>query len=179
MDIKTKFSNGDTVWRAYTNWEPVGQRDCEECSGAGRLKIEGKSLTIACPNRCHSGKFSVYNFAPLAQQLTIGKVEVSIIESPGTINEWGDIKSTDGNGFTNYSPIVKREERYMCIETGIGSGSVYDVEDLFATEAEALERAVWKVADAIAYRKEQDERREKERRMAALELQPVEETEDV
>jgi hypothetical protein len=152
---------------------------CDECNGTGRLKIEGKALTIPCPERCRSGKFPVYNFAPLAEQVTIGQVRVSITDSPGSDNHWGPTYSTDGNGFTNYSPIQKREEEYMCIETGIGSGSLYKVEDLFATEAEALERAKWKVADAIKWRQEEDERRERERRMSALQLQPIEETEDV
>lgn len=178
MDIKTKFSNGDRVWRAYTNWQPVGERVCEECNGTGRLKIEGKALTIACPERCRGGKFPVYNFAPLAEQLTIGQVRVSIADSPGTGNQWGSITSYDGNGQTNYSAIQKREEQYMCRETGIGSGSIYDVEDLFATEAEALERAVWKVADAIRWRKEEEERRERERQQERSRLQ-AEEAENV
>lgn len=179
MEITTKFSNGDRVWRAYTNWQPVGERDCEECKGTGRLKIEGKSLTIPCPERCRSGKFPIYNFAPLAKQLTIGQVRIAITDSPGTSNHWGSVTSYDGEGNTNYSPIQKREEQYMCVETGIGSGSLYPAEDLFATEAEALDYAKVKVLDAIRWRKEEDERRERERQAALLQLRPTEETEDV
>ncbi len=171
MKIETKFSNGDRVFRAYTNWGPSGQRDCEECGGTGRLKIEGKSVTIACTNGCRHGKFSSYTFLPLTEQLTIGQVRVAITESPGTDDERGGIKSTDGTGFSNYSPISKREEQYMCIETGIGSGSIYDVENLFVTEAEAHEHAKLKVIEAIEFRRVEDERLEKQRQQERQRLQ--------
>lgn len=176
MQITTKFSNGDKVWHAYTNWAPVSERVCEECAGSGRLKIEGKALTIACTNGCRYGKFPVYSFVPLAQELTVGRVQVEITDSPGSDSEWGPCKSTDGTGFTNYSPITSREEKYMCIETGIGSGSVYPVEDLFATEADALEHAKIKAVEAAQWRKEDDERRERARQseIARLKLEEAE-----
>lgn len=170
MEITTKFNNGDKVWRGYTNWGPSGERICEECNGAGRLKIEGKALTIGCPNRCYGGKFSTYSFVPLAEQLTIGQVGVTIADSPG---------QPGASSFSNFGPQHKREESYMAIETGVVSGSIYYVEDLFATEAEALERAKVRVAEAIEFRRQEDEKLERDRRMAALQLQQAEETEDV
>ncbi len=169
MDIKTKFSNGDTVFRAYTNWGPSGETACEECGGTGRLKIEGKSLTIKCTKYgCSDGKIQTYNFVPLVQQLTIGQVNVSIAESPGT----GDTM------FDNYKAQHKREESYMAIETGIGSGNVYYVQDLFATEDEAREAGKIKVFEAIEWRKAEDDRLEHQRQQEAQRLQ-LEESEYV
>lgn len=63
--------------------------------------------------------------------LTIGKIEKSIIDSPGIPGE---------TLFDNYKPQKQEEEKYMCIETGIGSGSVYPVEELFTTSEAAEKR---------------------------------------
>jgi hypothetical protein len=63
-----------------------------------------------------------------AVQRTVGLVRVELIDSPG-------IDST----FSNYAKQNGYTEQYMCIETGIGSGSVYTLgEHIFATEAECL-----------------------------------------
>jgi hypothetical protein len=76
---------------------------------------------------------------------TVGQVRVSITDSPGTGESM----------FDNYGPQKGREERYMCIETGIGSGSVYTLgEHIFDSEAECA--SVY--AEAIA-----EQQREKER----------------
>jgi len=72
----------------------------------------------------------VFNGSTDAVQLTIGQVSVTVIDSPGT----------DGGAmFTNYQPQQSREERYMCVETGIGSGTVYTLDQtIFADEAQCL-----------------------------------------
>jgi hypothetical protein len=59
---------------------------------------------------------------------TIGMIRVALVDSPGMPGE----TTAD-----NYKPQKYREEQYMAIETGIGSGSVYSVEDLFPTLEEA------------------------------------------
>jgi hypothetical protein len=57
---------------------------------------------------------------------TIGQVRISITDSPGIEGE---------ELFSNYMPQKEREERYMCIETGIGSGQVWEEgKGLFRTE---------------------------------------------
>lgn len=148
MKIETKFSNGDRVWWAHTIRGSIGETDCEECGGRGSLAVEGKSYRMQCPNGCRFGKFPVYGPVPLAREMTIGQVRVSITDSPG-----------DGDSvFSNYGPQHGREEQYMCIESGIGSGSLYYADDLFATEAEALERAKFKVVEALEYQREEKER---------------------
>jgi len=63
--------------------------------------------------------------------LTIGQVGATLTDSPGI----GDTI------FDNYSAQKKYEERYMCIETGIGSGSVYNEKNLFKNATQAEEYA--------------------------------------
>ena len=63
-----------------------------------------------------------------SQQLTIGRVEVVDTNSPGLPGE---------SIFSNYGPQRSYEERYMCVGTGVGSGSVYTFnEHIFHTKAE-------------------------------------------
>jgi len=67
--------------------------------------------------------------------LTVGQVRVSITDSPGVEGE---------EMFDNYMAQKDYEETYMLVEAGIGSGTVFDVKDLFHTSAgahiEALRR---------------------------------------
>ena len=64
-------------------------------------------------------------------RLTIGKVSKSVIESKGIEGE---------ELFDNYKAQKSEEEKYMCVETGIGSGSVYDVSRIHRTSEEAKEK---------------------------------------
>lgn len=61
--------------------------------------------------------------------LTIGQVQKTITDSPGLSREIV---------FDNYKPQQRTEEKYMCVETGIGTGACYHVQDLFLTEQEAI-----------------------------------------
>lgn len=60
--------------------------------------------------------------------LTIGQVQKTITDSPGIPRE---------TVFDNYKAQQSIEESYMCIETGIGTGTRFYVQDLFLTEQEA------------------------------------------
>jgi len=64
--------------------------------------------------------------------LTIGKVIKEVTDSPGIEGE--DL-------FDNYKKQKKDEEKYMCIETGIGTGTLHSVEKLFPSKEEAREFA--------------------------------------
>ena len=66
-------------------------------------------------------------------ELTIGKSTVSIVDSPGVEGR---------EGFDNYKPQKSREESYMCVETGIESGSVFDVSHLHSSREEAEQAAI-------------------------------------
>jgi len=60
--------------------------------------------------------------------LTVGMQKVELIDSPGLEGR---------HAFSNYAPQKRVEESYMCVETGIRSGSVYYPENMFKTLIEA------------------------------------------
>lgn len=116
--IETKFSIGDVVYYASTTTEQK-QHPCPDCLGTKKWKAispAGGEYEFACP-RCRSGYRADHDlsldysiFVPASRRLTIGSVR------------------TDSANTT----------QYMCVETGIGSGSLYDESRLFSTEDEAL-----------------------------------------
>lgn len=62
--------------------------------------------------------------------LTIGLVRIEEIRSAGVKDSF----------FDNYKPKISYKEEYMCIETGIGTGSMYTLgRNIFKTHREALE----------------------------------------
>jgi hypothetical protein len=68
-----------------------------------------------------------------AVELTVGQVNIKVTDSPGTSKE---------TIFDNYRPLSGRVESYMCVETGIHSGSVYVLgRNIFATKNE-VENAI-------------------------------------
>lgn len=157
MKIETKFSNGDTVYAARQDYGPDSLTDCPECHGKGSFGIEGKPFQrLKCTGfRCRDGKIQAYALKPYATKLTIGQVRVQITDSPG---------QPGGSEWDNYRAQHGREERYMAIETGIGSGSLHDADGLFRTEEEAVAYAsAVLIPQRLAWEKEEDERRERDR----------------
>lgn len=125
--IETKYSIGDVVFFATTQTERR-QHPCPDCLGTKKWKATspaGGEYEFDCP-RCRSGYHADHDlsldytiFAPVTSRLTIGSVRTD---------------SADKNS-------------YMCRETGVGSGSVYDEARLFSTETEA-HAAAQALADA-------------------------------
>ena len=121
--ITTKFGVGDVVYFANTTTEAKAH-PCPDCLGSRTWEARspaGGVFKVACPrcdanyqsNRALNLKYSVWTGT--ARRLTIGLVRA---------NAGGD-----------------RGHEYMCHETGIGSGSLYYEDRLFATEEEALRHA--------------------------------------
>ena len=119
--IETKFSIGDVVYFASTKTERK-QHPCPDCLGAKKWKAispAGSEYHFDCP-RCsasyradHDLSLDYTIFAPTAIRLTIGSIR------------------TDSANKT----------QYMFLETGVGSGSIYDEDRLFLTEEVALQAA--------------------------------------
>jgi len=128
MLIKTKYSNGDTVYLISKRFEQI-ITDCGFCNGTGRI-TGADGQTDTCP-KCY-GRRIIISSRPMKwlydKRLTIGRVEVKIVDSQGLDGE---------TTFDNYKAQQSREEKYMAIETGIGTGSVWSVENLFSTQEEA------------------------------------------
>lgn len=126
--ITTKYSIGDRVWLASTVLVQKSH-PCPDCLDSEEWKATspaGRDYTFACP-RCSTSYMSDrdmslrYNaHAPLVSEMTIGSIET---HTPG-----------DLEGFN--APV-----KYMCVETGVGSGSVYNEGDLYETKEAATAAA--------------------------------------
>ncbi len=131
--ITTKFSIGDTVYHAWMTTERK-RHPCPDCLGTRKWSAKspaGREYEVDCP-RCSTTYLSDRDlsidysaFAPAVQRLTIGQVEA-------------------------HAGGSESKNKYMCAETGIGSGTIYYEHDLFETEAEALEAASVKAKIATA-----------------------------
>ena len=121
--IETKYSVGDVVFHANTTTERK-QHPCPDCKGERKWHVmspAGGEYTTACP-RCTTSYLSDHDLSlvytahvPWVQRLTIGSVQ-----------------------FNSAGGSWDSGARYMCQETGIGSGTVYCESKLFTTETEAL-----------------------------------------
>lgn len=68
------------------------------------------------------------------RHLTVGQVRITITDTPG-------LDLGDGINWDNFKPRNERLEQYMCVETGIGSGSVFTLgRHAFATREECEQR---------------------------------------
>lgn len=82
-------------------------------------------------------------------ELTIGSVEVTYRAPQHAERRLGTICVNDGDNYEYVEPSY--EERYMCNETGIGSGSVYTLGKHIFTTREACESVnAEKVAEELA-----------------------------
>ena len=128
MKIETKFSNGDVVY-----WIHQEKRQefipCEFCAGRGVINGADETERV-CPECYRRGGKTIYKEMhwKYVRSMNVGQVRVEITKSEGVPGE---------EVFDNYKPQSNREEQYMCNETGIGSGTLYNAEDLFATKGEA------------------------------------------
>lgn len=122
MNIPTpKFAKGDKVFFA-TTYMTKHTVPCPDCDGSGKWPIKspaGNDFTISCA-RCYSYcepemALSWPTFEGSVKELTIGSVRL-------------DTESD--------TPIS-----YMCHETGVGSGSVYNGRDFYADKETAQKAA--------------------------------------
>lgn len=127
-DLPTpRYRIGDVVYRATT--EATTERSpCPDCLGKCRWKAtapNGTEHTVACP-RCSMAygmladnlpSLDVRRYKPKIVRLTIGSITAK----------------SEGSQYTGDNAV-----QYMCRETGIGSGSIYNERDLYATEETAL-----------------------------------------
>lgn len=124
--ITTKYSVGDKVFHAWTSTERK-KHPCPDCKGERKWTAKspaGAEYTFDCP-RCSASYNSDRDLTldytasvPCTKQLTIGSIQFNTAQT-----SWD------------------HGSRYMCQETGVGSGTVYNEADLFLTEAEAFAAA--------------------------------------
>ena len=141
-----KYSIGDIVWRGYAIQKEM-TLPCPDCLGTRKWKIVtpgGSELEADC-QRCTGSwqprgvpSLKDYTFGVALERLTIGSVRID--------THHGD----------NDDSV-----QYMCQETGIGSGSIYNERMLHPTEEAARAEAQAEVAAKEAKRAATPERLEK------------------
>lgn len=139
MILISKFDIGDKVFEGQARLTQTSI-PCDFCEGTGKRDVPSATQgtitrRVPCPKCKGAREF------PGPPAFTISVVELTI----------GEVRITDGR--------QGREEQYMCEETGIGSGRLYDADKITSTEEDAriLARAqgVREVADALQRGREQ------------------------
>lgn len=114
-----KWRIGERIWAAHVEFG-LDELDCPDCLGYGKWTVKSPAGTkgeVECP-RCGGRKsLKIETRLGKVQQLTIGSIRID------TADHRGEVVS------------------YMCAETGVGSGTVYEEGRLFATEEEAQQEA--------------------------------------
>ena len=124
-----KYEIGQTVYRAHVTRERVNH-DCPDCLGSGRWSCTspaGATMEMSCP-RC-----SVTHYGNDTLGLSYVKAQCYVV--------------TLTVGSVQIDTASKEVVRYMCRETGVGSGSVYDESDLHMTAEAAEQDGAMKAAD--------------------------------
>lgn len=123
-NLEAKYNIGDKVYCARTH-SVKKKHPCPDCKGERAWKAispAGQEYTFACP-RCaarYIGDKNVsleyFEYEPFIERLTIGSIRVDTAEENGPVS-------------------------YMCVETGVGSGTIYKQSMLFPDNETALEAA--------------------------------------
>ena len=97
-------------------------------------------------------------------EMTVGRVTVEMTDSPGADPD-AEIDGMPARDFSNYAPQRAHRETIMCVETGIGSGSVYTYDEHAFTSMEAAQEGAKRmqakhaeqIAQEAAYKRKRDE----------------------
>lgn len=127
MQLNSKFNCGQLVWHRFIGTKE-NRTKCKDCLGDGHLvsKSGSKQTCRECYGRGYISE--CINDVPVIQgPYTVGQIRIAYIA-----------KSDRHSEFSNYGKQKENTEiSYMMYETGIGSGSVYYEDSLFATKEEA------------------------------------------
>lgn len=130
MKYETRFDFEQKVW-SITMSQKQTWEICTFCGGAGVVLGQDDSEQ-QCPD-CKTYRGSKKKYGDkiwnIDRLLTIGQIRIEVTA------EYSD--GVDSQ-FDNYGhQEAKCEEKYMCRETGIHTGTLHSVSDLFLTEEEA------------------------------------------
>lgn len=113
MLVQTKFALGEYVWKAWNGTESYWQ-PCDFCAATGQIASADGNTIRQCPEcygRRGSKEWRERRWL-VDRRLQVGEIRLAV----------------NADTF---------EERYMCVETGIGSGTLHNADHLFETEDEA------------------------------------------
>jgi hypothetical protein len=140
--LTSKFSLGDRVWKVSATREAINL-PCRFCRGRGHLATQaanGEALSVKCPECGVNATVTLGTWPEWRVEsapLQIGMIQMRVVDHGADNGERAD----------NMNPARAERvggadaEDYMCWSTGVGSGSVHYVEDLFADRDEALDEA--------------------------------------
>ncbi len=134
MILTTKYGIGDKVFGGVGSILMTVKpcRDCNDTHEWPLVTPAGESVIAQCPTCTYLQVQRYRTPHGYAQPLTIGQVRVE----------------HDG---------AKTEIQYMCVETGIGSGSLWNESDLFDTEEAAKKTGEWKARKLVEESDARDE----------------------
>lgn len=120
--LKPKFEIGQKVFAVTNTYDSEEVHvECDVCNSTGKVKINGRNEEYDCPI-CHGEiveKHHGFKYIIAYCNATIGKVQTE---------EYA-------KRYRSYQSHIT----YMLQETGVGSGSIWREERLFATEEEAID----------------------------------------
>ncbi len=137
--IQPKYQIGQQVYWAWGGWKEI-LKTCPDCLGKMDWEVEtpsGDKFTIPCGTcmrgyECR-GVISEYGDQPEVNHVTIGSVRIDTSDKEHPVS-------------------------YMCEETGVGSGRVYDEENLFLNKEDATIAANKIAKELTEQRKLQEEK---------------------
>ena len=126
MKFESKFGPKDKVYKISHSKESIWE-ECKFCDGEGVI-IGKDSSPRSCPV-CYGRKgemvYKDLKWMVESVPLTIGQIRIEF--TPKSTENLSDL-------FDNYKAQSENYiESYMCYESGIGSGSVYYLKDLFSS----------------------------------------------
>lgn len=135
MKIETKFSLGQMVW-PIMSWTRHDTVPCETCGGRGSFEVLPGKFSL-CPDatyhgygpRCDGGRkhrqWRTEWAVELPSEVGMVRVELRAPKHRRTETPY------------DHSTVGVDEETYMLESTGVGTGSVWGVSKLFASQEEA------------------------------------------
>lgn len=136
MKLESKFDFGQKVWALSTDRVRTTP-PCGFCGGeqwVTGLNAE-RHLCPECRGDGHEVVF-VDRGTTVIVAGTIGQIMIKEVRSPGG-NPGCSEADMMGIEFDNYKAQASHKEEYMMVETGIGSGTCWHGEKLYASEDEA------------------------------------------
>lgn len=138
MDLKPKYKIGDKVVVARVVWQ-AKDVTCPDCLGTKEWTVNlpsGEVFQHDCQT-CRAGWYST-----------------------GTVAEWGDFPHyehlTIGSVRTDTAADEKEAISYMCVETGVRTGSVYYESNIFPNMTEAESWCAQELVRVKGVRQEQE-----------------------
>lgn len=97
-----------------------------------------------------------------AEQITVGQVRAEVTQSKGL--NGGYVDSGCNVAFDNYKSQSGYKEQYMCVETGIGSGTVWSVDRMFDSKKDCI-AANKKRIDELKKQEEKEKKRKDDEKL--------------